>query len=291
MSPTAPRRSRSPLAAAIVAEAVRRIEADGPLDDAAALAQAFRTRPTRGEQLLERAWLLGQRLGLPAQLARGRQAGWGVLLALALLVALTGLGLARAVLGEGRHINAVAAFVSLLGLHGLTLALWLLGLLLPAARRAGAPLGRLALWLTAHLPLARGPHALTLLRSLGTAVAIGLLFGIILDGHFGSLNAALGLLKGEAVRIGWLSDPRLALIALIGVACWQYTGFHMMVLLAGIQSIPHELYEAAALDGAGCAEELLRGVERSRVDTTGEDAPAGRSGQVVGTPEPGDPVE
>lgn len=170
MSPTAPRRSRSPLAAAIVAEAVRRIEADGPLDDAAALAQAFRTRPTRGEQLLERAWLLGQRLGLPAQLARGRQAGWGVLLALALLVALTGLGLARAVLGEGRHINAVAAFVSLLGLHGLTLALWLLGLLLPAARRAGAPLGRLALWLTAHLPLARGPHALTLLRSLGTVL-------------------------------------------------------------------------------------------------------------------------
>ncbi len=170
MSPTAPRRSRSPLAAAIVAEAVRRIEADGPLDDAAALAQAFRTRPTRGEQLLERALLLGQRLGLPAQLARGRQAGWGVLLALALLVALTGLGLARAVLGEGRHITAVAAFVSLLGLHGLTLALWLLGLLLPAARRAGAPLGRLALWLTAHLPLARGPHALTLLRSLGTVL-------------------------------------------------------------------------------------------------------------------------
>jgi len=90
------------------------------------------------------------------------------------------------------------------------------------------------------------------------AVAIGLLFGIILDGHFGSLNAALGLLKGEAVRIGWLSDPRLALIALLGVACWQYTGFHMMVLLAGIQSIPHELYEAAALDGAGWCARLTR---------------------------------
>ena len=50
---------------------------DGSTDGTAALAQAFRTRPTRGEQLLERAWLLGQRLGLPAQLARGRQAGWG----------------------------------------------------------------------------------------------------------------------------------------------------------------------------------------------------------------------
>lgn len=91
------------------------------------------------------------------------------------------------------------------------------------------------------------------------AVAIGLLFGIVLDGHFGVLNAALSLATDEPTRIGWLSDRRIALLALIGVACWQYTGFHMMVLLAGIQSIPRELYEAAAIDGASWWQRL-RGI-------------------------------
>jgi hypothetical protein len=154
-----------PLAAALVQDAVQRIEAHGPLDDAAALQQAFQAAPTRAAQLQWRAWLLGQRLGLQAELARWRPVGWGVLLALAALVALASLGTARAVLGEGRSINAVAALVSLLGLHALTLLAWLLGLALSGGAGAGAWLGRLALWLTARLPLERGPHALTLLES------------------------------------------------------------------------------------------------------------------------------
>ena len=163
LSPTAA--SASPLARALVLDAVQRIEAAGPLDDAAALHQAFHSQPTRAAQVQQRAWLLGERLGLPAELARWRPVGWGVLLALAALVALASLGTARAVLGDGRSINAVAALVSLLGLHLLTLAFWLLGLLLSGGGGAGSSLGRLALWLTARLPLDRGPHSLTLLES------------------------------------------------------------------------------------------------------------------------------
>ena len=154
----------SPLATALVLDAVQRIEAAGPLDDASALQQAFHTQPTRAAQVRQRAWLLGQRLGLQAELARWRPVGWGVLLALAALVALASLGTARAVLGEGRSINAVAAFVSLLGLHLLTLLIWLAGAV-ASGGGAGSWLGRLALWLTARLPLDRGPHSLTLLQS------------------------------------------------------------------------------------------------------------------------------
>lgn len=170
MTSTSPTADRSALAAAIVTEAVQRIEADGPLDDQTELQRAFHTRPTRAGQVHERAWLLGQRLGLPPALARWRQlAGW-VVLGLALLVALAALAAARAVLAPDRSINAVAAFVSLLGWHALMLLLWLLGLLWPAAGSgrsalAGFSLGRLALGLAARLPLDRGPHALTLLRA------------------------------------------------------------------------------------------------------------------------------
>ena len=160
---------RTPLATAVVLDAVQRIESDGPLDDQAALQQAFRTRSTRADQVTERGWLLGQRLGLPAELARWRGLGGGVAALLAVAMALAGLGMARAVLGEGRSINAIAAFVSLLGLHAAMLAVWLLALLLFQGRWAGPWLGRLALWLTARLPLERGPHAPTLLQSL-TAV-------------------------------------------------------------------------------------------------------------------------
>ncbi len=165
-----PSGSRALVTDAVLHETVRRIEDAGPLDDAQALAQAHRMPGGRGVQVLARSQLLAERLGLPAEWARWLRLGAAVLLVLASLLALADLGLARAVLGQGRSINAVAAFVSLLGLHALTLALWLLGLLLPVGRRGGAPLGRLALWLSARLPLERGPHALTLLRALGAVL-------------------------------------------------------------------------------------------------------------------------
>ncbi|MFT4195694.1 DUF2868 domain-containing protein, partial [Ottowia sp.] len=159
---------RHPLDSALVLEAVRRLESEGPLDDATALRQAFHARPTRAAQVAERAWLLGERLGLPHELARWRHlAGWAVL-ALALLMALAALATARAVLAPDRSINAVAAFVSLLGVHALMLLVWLAGLLWAGQGSAGkgsALLGRAALGLAARVPIDRGPHALLLLRS------------------------------------------------------------------------------------------------------------------------------
>ncbi len=169
MTTTAPNAERPALAAAIVSEAVQRIEGSGLLHDQAELQRAFHARSTRAEQVHERAWLLGERLGLQTELARWRHVAAWTVLGLALLVALAALAAARAVLAPDRSINAVAAFVSLLGWHALMLLLWLLGLLWPAADAgrvlAGFSLGRLALGLAARLPIDRGPHALTLLRA------------------------------------------------------------------------------------------------------------------------------
>ena len=163
----------SPLARALVTAAVQRIETAGALDDAAELRQAFAAQPTRAAQVQARAWLLGQRLGLPQELARWRLWGGWVALALAVAVALAGLAAGRSVLAPDRSINAVAAFVSLLGLHALTLSVWLLGLLATLAglhvRLGDWSLGRLAVGLVARWPFDRGPHALDLWRGL-TAV-------------------------------------------------------------------------------------------------------------------------
>jgi multiple sugar transport system permease protein len=64
-----------------------------------------------------------------------------------------------------------------------------------------------------------------------------------------------GLINALLAKVGvqgpdWLGDPRTALIALILMSAWQACGFHMVIWLSGLQTIPGELYEAASLDGA-----------------------------------------
>jgi raffinose/stachyose/melibiose transport system permease protein len=68
------------------------------------------------------------------------------------------------------------------------------------------------------------------------------------DGAVNSLLATVGL---ESWRQDWLGDPDLALWAVVGVVVWQFAGYSMVIFLAGLQSVPKELYEAAAIDGAG----------------------------------------
>ena len=83
-----------------------------------------------------------------------------------------------------------------------------------------------------------------------------LIFRWILNADFGLLNAlfveALGL-----PRVQWLGDPVLAMSALIGVNVWRSAPHAMVLLLAGLQGIPHELYEAAAIDGASRVRSFL----------------------------------
>lgn len=83
---------------------------------------------------------------------------------------------------------------------------------------------------------------------LGVAV-VGLMFRYILDTSFGILNAFLGLFG--VPEIGWTNDQPWAWVALVGMTVWWTIGFNAVIYLAGLQDIPVEQYEAAALDGAG----------------------------------------
>ncbi|MGV3741988.1 MAG: DUF2868 domain-containing protein [Burkholderiaceae bacterium] len=155
----------------LLAETVRLIEADGPLEDSEAMGQAFRTAQGREERLLERARLLSQRLKLDHELARWRELAVYVWLGLAVLTFIVAYGIAATLLGSGRSINAVLAFVGVLGMHAFTLVLWLLALLFSVGKGGGSggriSLGNLFLRLVAWLPVDRGQHSLTMARAAG----------------------------------------------------------------------------------------------------------------------------
>lgn len=82
-----------------------------------------------------------------------------------------------------------------------------------------------------------------------STAAIGLLWGLFLDPNIGPFKDWLMALGIPHPRNGILGEPDMALYGVIFVGAWQYTGFMMVLLLAGMQSIPEELYEAARMDG------------------------------------------
>lgn len=83
-----------------------------------------------------------------------------------------------------------------------------------------------------------------------STIAVALIWLVIMDPNVGALNTLVKALGMQPPTQGWLGDPDIALWVILVIAMWQYTGFMMVLILAGLQGIPRELYEAAALDGA-----------------------------------------
>ena len=81
-----------------------------------------------------------------------------------------------------------------------------------------------------------------------TLVAVAVIWRYMFNTRYGLLNYALGGLGIDP--IDWLGDPHWAMPAIILFAVWKNFGYNMIIFLAGLQSIPEELYEAARIDGA-----------------------------------------
>ncbi len=73
----------------------------------------------------------------------------------------------------------------------------------------------------------------------------------------GLVNGFLDLVTFGTVQPGWLDSTSTALLAIIIMSVWQGAGFQMIILLAGLQDIPQELYEAASIDGATKRQQFL----------------------------------
>lgn len=86
--------------------------------------------------------------------------------------------------------------------------------------------------------------------------AIGLLWFFIFMPN-GSLNSFLELIGLAELAKGWLIDPSTAMGTIIFVNIWAGIGYYMVILLAGLTTIPDEIYEAAVIDGATPAKKFL----------------------------------
>lgn len=93
-------------------------------------------------------------------------------------------------------------------------------------------------------------RALFLLPMILPPVVVGVIWRLIYNPNFGVLNGALALLGFDTSRLTWLADPSVALLAIIAVDVWEWTPFVFLILLAGLQAIPEEPYEAARIDGS-----------------------------------------
>lgn len=91
---------------------------------------------------------------------------------------------------------------------------------------------------------------------MATPVAMGIVWQWIFDPQNGALNTFLGFFGLHGIT--WLSSLQLAMPSIAAVNIWQYTGYNMLFFLAGLQSIPSDLYEAANIDGSSPIQSFFR---------------------------------
>ncbi len=114
----------------------------------------------------------------------------------------------------------------------------------------GIPSGLgLALLVNRPLPGIRLIRLIYMIPHVSSTIAVALVWQWILNGKLGLLNQGLRMLGLEGQS--WLIDPNIAMFSVIVVSVWQSVGYNMLLFLAGLQSIPEALYEAAKIDGGG----------------------------------------
>jgi len=89
-------------------------------------------------------------------------------------------------------------------------------------------------------------------------VMVGLVWQWILDGNYGLLNHWLAHMGLQGMARNWLSDPKTALTTVAIVHCWKGFGWGFLIFLAGLSTVPRELYEAARVDGANAWQSFRR---------------------------------
>ncbi|HWO03137.1 MAG TPA: sugar ABC transporter permease [Blastocatellia bacterium] len=108
----------------------------------------------------------------------------------------------------------------------------------------------LALLLDRSLRLRSFFRAALLIPMMIPPVVVGIVWRLMLNADFGAINGTLKSVGINTEELTWTASPKLALASVIAVDIWQWTPFMFLVLLAGLQAIPQEPYEAAMIDGA-----------------------------------------
>lgn len=83
-----------------------------------------------------------------------------------------------------------------------------------------------------------------------SSLVLGFVWGYMLEPNIGVVNSIFGALKMPFLQLDWLGNPRIGIWMIVFVTVWQFVGYSMVIYLAGLQSIPNELFEAGDIDGA-----------------------------------------
>ena len=86
-------------------------------------------------------------------------------------------------------------------------------------------------------------------------VAVAIIFGSLYGDRYGLINEALGVMGIDP--IGWHTDRFASHVAIATMVNWRWTGYNALIFLAAMQAVPRELYESAAIDGAGRVRQFL----------------------------------
>lgn len=192
--------------------------------------------------------------------ARGRLAPYGFILpffvvfipfGVGAVVFAIGMAFVKWPIGGSPTFTGVDNFTAIKGDPIFRTALWnttwmlfaYLIILLPLALAVATALSR------PRLHLRRSMQMVFFLPITASLVVVAVVFDLLYDDNVGFLNNALSHVG--IPRIHFLTDPHIAPWAIIALRVWRVVGYYAVILYAGMQDISPELYEAAALDGAG----------------------------------------
>lgn len=82
--------------------------------------------------------------------------------------------------------------------------------------------------------------------------AVAMVWKWLYNSNFGLVNNIFG------IKVNWISDPNIAIYSIAVIGIWSVIGYNMVLLLAGLQEVPKDFYEAAALDGASEWQKLIK---------------------------------
>jgi len=114
----------------------------------------------------------------------------------------------------------------------------------------------MALVITSTSPLRSVAENVFFLPYILSMTVVGTLWAWLMQKDFGFFNQLIRICGGKGV--GWLVDPRTAMWSVVLATLWWTAGFNMVLFSAGIKQIPAEVYESAAMDGAGYFQRLFR---------------------------------
>ncbi|HEY8457215.1 MAG TPA: sugar ABC transporter permease [Actinopolymorphaceae bacterium] len=117
----------------------------------------------------------------------------------------------------------------------------------------------LAYLINEYVLVAKGFFRVVFLFPLLVAPAVtGIIASVMFSSHAGIVNAVLSWVTGERVTFEWLDSTVWIKPLVILLIAWRWTGWHLIIFLAGLQAIPRELYGAARVDGASERQVFFR---------------------------------